>query len=291
MKKHKINLVPYLFIAPHVILFLLFFLIPTVYGIYASFTQWNLYNDPVWIGLDNYKTILQNTESTFFHQFWNGLTNTFLFVLMCVPLQILLPLSLALALFIHPPGEKAFQSIFYLPNLFSITAVALTWLFIFNRSMGLWNRLFGTDVNWYGQQPYAWLTILIPTLWWVIGTNLIIYVAALAGVDQEMLEACEIDGASGLKRLWYVIVPSIRFPLIYTLITSVISQFNIYGQPLMLTEGGPSESTYVLLMYIRNLAFGIGKPAAGIASAMATCLGIVIGVVSVGQMIALRYQD
>jgi multiple sugar transport system permease protein len=276
---------------PHVIIFLGFFIFPMLYGIYVSFTKWNLFNSPQWIGLANYRLILFNDDSTFFHQFWNGLKNTFLFVIMCVPFQIVLPLALALALYARPRGSKIFQAVFYLPNLFSITAVALTWLFIFNRSLGLLNRVLRMDINWYGRQPFAWLTILITTLWWVIGANMIIYIAALSGVERELLEAGEIDGASRVRRFWNILLPSIRFPLIYTLIISIISQFNIYGQPLMLTTGGPSESTFVLLMYIRNLAFGTGTPVAGISSAMAVCLGLVIGVVSLGQMIVLRRQD
>lgn len=291
IRKNKFRMTPYLFILPHIILFIVFFLYPLCYGIFASFTKWNLFNDPVWVGLDNYRVILFNKESTFYRQFWNGLGNTVEFVLFCVPFQIIIPLVLAIAIAQKPKGYNLFQSIFYMPTMFSITAVTLTWIFIFNRSLGLWNHLLGTDVNWYGEQPYAWIALVIITLWWGIGVNLIIYVAAINGVDPSLLEAAEIDGASKLQRYLYVIIPSIRFPLTYTLVTSVIAQFNIYGQPLIVTAGGPKESTYVLLMYIRNLAFGTGNPIAGTSSAMATCLGLVIGIVSVVQLILLRKQN
>lgn len=289
-KKKKFKLTPYLFITPHIILFTIFFLIPMFYGIYASFTKWNLFSNPIFIGLENYKTILLNTESTFYRQFWNGLKNTITFVIICVPFQVLIPLSIALLLDKRPKGRNIFQGILYMPTLFSITSVTLTWLFIFNRSLGLFNNLFGTDINWYGQQPYAWMTIVITTLWWGIGGNLIIYVAALSGIDRSVLEAADLDGAKGFKRFMYITAPTIRFPLAYTIIVSIIAQFNIYGQPLMITGGGPSESTSVLLMYIRNLAFGTGNSVAGMASAMATCLGLIIGVISVGQLILLRKQ-
>jgi len=290
-KSSKFNITPYLFILPHVILFIVFFLYPLFYGVYASFTKWNLFNDPVWVGLDNYKTIMFIKESTFYRQFWNGLGNTVKFVLFCVPFQILIPLVLAIAITQKPIGYKFFQSIFYLPTMFSITAVTLTWLFIFNRSLGLWNHLLGTDVNWYGEQPYAWMALVIITLWWCLGVNMIIYIAAITGIDQSMLEAAEIDGASKFQRFIYVIIPSIKFPLTYTLVSSVIQQFNIYGQPLIVTGGGPKESTFVLLMYIRNLAFGTGNPIAGTSSAMATCLGLVIGIVSLIQLMLLCKQN
>lgn len=291
-RKRKLNLTPYLFIAPHVILFIIFFAIPFFYGIYASFTKWNLFNTPVWVGLDNYKTILFNKESTFYRQFWQGMQHTVTFVVACVPFQIILPLFLALLIHQKPRGANIFQSIFYMPTLFSITSVILSWLFIFNRSLGLWNHTFGTDVNWYGQQPFVWIAIIITTLWWVIGTNMIIYIAALAGVDPSLIEASEMDGASFMQRVWYITLPSIRFPLAYTLVTSIIMQFNIYGQPLMLNAtNNPVESVWVLLMYIRNLAFGTGTPIAGMSSAMASLLGLVIGVVSILQLRLLRSQD
>jgi len=262
-----------------------------LYGIYASFTKWNLFTDPQFIALENYKIILFNKESTFYRQFWNGLKNTIIFVIMCVPFQIIIPLSIALLLNKRPKGRNLFQGIIYMPTLFSITSVTLTWLFIFNRSLGLFNNLIGTDINWYGEQPYAWITIVVTTLWWGIGGNLIIYVAALSGIDKSILEAADLDGAKGFKRFWSITVPTIKFPLAYTIIVSIIAQFNIYGQPLMITGGGPNESTYVLLMYIRNLAFGTGNSIAGMASAMATCLGLIIGIISIIQLMLLRKRS
>lgn len=289
-KRYWEKRLPYAFIAPHLILFIVFFVIPLGYGIYASFTKWNLFRDPVWVGLQNYKTILFDKGSTFYRQFWLGLKNTVLFVIICVPFQIIIPLLIALLLSRKPKGDHVYRSIFYLPTLFSITSVALTWLFIFNRSLGLWNNLFGTDVNWYGQQPFAWMAIVITTLWWCIGVNMVIYIAALGSIDQSVLDAAKIDGSHGFIHLFHIIFPSIRFSLTYTVVVSVIAQFNIYGQPLLLTAGGPKESTAVLLMFIRNLAFGTGESIAGLASAMSVCLGLIIGVVSLLQIQLMKTE-
>lgn len=289
-KFKKSKLMPYMFILPHVLLFIIFFIIPAVYGIYVSFTKWNIFTEPVWVGMDNYRVILTQHDSTFYRQFWNGLKNTMIFVVCCVPFQIIIPLFIATVLYAKPKGHRILQSIFYMPTVFSITSVTLTWLFIFNRSLGLFNRSLGTNVNWYGEQPYAWMTIVIVTLWWCIGGNMIIYIAALAGVDKSVLESADIDGSNSIQRFFYIIIPSIKFQIVYTLITSVIAQFNIYGQPLILTQGGPGQSTSVLMMYIRNLAFGTGSPVAGMASAMGTCLGVVIGIISVVQLKILHSQ-
>ncbi|MCL2249091.1 MAG: sugar ABC transporter permease [Oscillospiraceae bacterium] len=284
----KLNLTPYVFIAPHVILFIIMFLIPTLYGIYAAFTNWNIFSSPTWVGFDNFRTIFFNTESTFFRQFWNGLTNTLIFVVITVPFQILIPLFIATLLNTRPKGRGIFQAIFYVPTLLSITSVTLTFLFIFNRSLGLWNNILGVDVNWFGEQPFAWMSIVITTLWWGIGANMLIYIAALGGVDKGILEAASVDGSTGFHRFRTIVLPSILMPLLFTVFASIVAQFNIFGQPLLLTTGGPTESTHVLLMYIRNLAFGMGNPIAGMASAMAVVLGLIIGIVSLGQLFVIK---
>ena len=251
-----------------------------------------MFSKPQWIGFENYLTLFTNKDSSFYRQFWNGFGNTLRFVIMIVPFQIAVPLIIALALYAKPKGARIFQGIIYIPTLFSISAVILTWFFILHPSYGLINKLFGLEINWFGEQPYAWTSIIIVTIWWIIGLNMVIYVAALGGIDSSIIESAQIDGAGWGRRIIHIYIPLIEFPLLFTILSATTSQFNIYGQPLMLTKGGPTESTFVLIMYIRNLAFGSGKPIAGIASAMAVILGVVIGIFSVAQMIVLiKLQD
>lgn len=130
-KKSKAH---YFFLAPHMIIFLIFFFIPFLYGIYVSFTKWDMFSVPQWIGLQNYATIFVNKESSFYRQFWNGFGNTLRFVVMMVPFQILIPLIIAIALYAKPRGARLFQGILYIPTLFSISAVILTWFFILHPS-------------------------------------------------------------------------------------------------------------------------------------------------------------
>lgn len=282
----------YFFLAPHMLIFIIFFFIPFIYGIYISFTKWDMFSKPQWIGFENYLTLFTNKDSSFYRQFWNGFGNTLRFVIMIVPFQIAVPLIIALAIYAKPKGARIFQGIIYIPTLFSISAVILTWFFILHPSYGLINKLFGLEINWFGEQPYAWTSIIIVTIWWIIGLNMVIYVAALGGIDSSIIESAQIDGAGWGRRIIHIYIPLIKFPLLFTILSATTSQFNIYGQPLMLTKGGPTESTFVLIMYIRNLAFGSGKPIAGIASAMAVILGFVIGIFSVAQMIVLiKLQD
>ncbi|MFD1955612.1 carbohydrate ABC transporter permease [Paenibacillus thailandensis] len=275
---------PYLFVGPHLILFIVFILLPTIYGIYASFTQWNLINDPTWVGLDNYKTILFDKDSTFYTQFWRGLKNTFLFVLFTVPLLIVLPLLIAVALEHKKVKMKGLmQSILYIPGLISISAAALIWALIFNKQLGITGNVFGSTVAWAANQPYAWIIIVVVTVWGGVGGNMIIYRASINGVAQDLYEAASLDGAGSVRKFFSITLPSIRFPLIYTFVMTTGASFNVFGQPLMMTDGGPRQSTHVLMMYIRQLAFGNGESIAGMASAMAVLLGLVILIISAFQ--------
>ncbi len=278
---------PYLFIAPQLILFLIFFLIPAVMGIGAAFTKWDIFSNtpPQFVGFDNFNEILFNKESSYNRLFLQGLRNTLTFVIISVPFCIIVPFCMALLLNAKPKGYKAFQAIFYLPSVFSISTVVLTWYYAFNRNNGFVNKFFGLDIAWLNQQPFLWIAIVIITVWWTIGSNMVIYLAAIAGVPKETLEAADIDGANGFIKIIKIVIPSIKNQLLYTIVLTTIAQFNIYGQPLMLKQGKPDDTTRVLLIVIRQLAFPTsgGGSIAGIASAMALILGIIIIAVSAIQ--------
>ncbi len=290
--KHPLKkIIPYLFIAPHVILFTAFFLIPAIFGMYISLTKWDLFGDPIFVGLDNFREILLNQDSTFYKQLRIGLFNTIKFVVMCVPFAIIIPLFLAVALQAKPKGHKIFQAVFYGPSLLSIASVVLAWQFMFHRSLGPINNILNIKINWFGQQPYTWIAIVIVTIWWGIGGNMIIYLAAISGISKELYEAAASDGANKFRQFLHITLPGILNPLAYTTVLTTIAQFNIFGQPLMLTGGGPRDSTRVLLMYIREHGFGTGGSIAGMASAMAFVLGLCIMIVSMFQLIFIREKN
>lgn len=288
MKHKKISFWPGLFIGPHLILFFIFFLVPAVFGVYIAFTDWDLYSTPVFVGLDNFRTILVDTESIYHDQFFNGVKNTLLFVALEVPLCIIIPLLLAVMLSAKPVMHKFYQSLIYLPTLFAISAVMIIWGFQLSLSYGPFQEWFGLDVNLTATQPWAWIAIIIVTLWWGAGGNMIIYVAALNAVSKEQLEAAQLDGAGNIARFFKIILPNIRSQILFTTVMTTISQFNIYGQPLMLTGGGPNNSTRVLMMYIQQNAFGTGISTAGMSAAMAVLLGLIIMVFSSIQFVMNR---
>ena len=192
---------------------------------------------------------------------------------------------MALAINKKPWGHRFFQSLFYMPTVLSISTVILIWYYMFNKNLGLINNFFHTKTNWIGAQPYAWIAIVLVTVWWTIGTNMVIYLAALNGVSKDILEAADVDGAGPVRKFFSITVPAIRNQLAYTVVLTTVAQFNIYGQPLMLTSGGPNNSTNVLLMVIRDLAFPSfgGKSISGLASAMALMMGAVMIVIALLQ--------
>lgn len=289
--KRKFNLWTLLFIGPYFILFIIFFLIPAVFGIAVSFTEWDMYNTPEFIGFSNYSRILFDGSSIYYDQFRIGMGNTILFVLFAVPLCVFVPLLIAVLLNARPRGHRIFQSVLYMPTLFSISAVMIIWSFLLSLSYGPFKTWFDLSFDLKSTQPWAWICIIGVTIWWCMGSNLVIYVAALNGVPQEQLEAATIDGAGAVIKLFKIVIPNIRFQLLFTAITTTVAQFNIYGQPLMLTSGGPNNSTKVLMMYIQENAFGTGISNAGMSSAMAILMGLVIMLVSSVQFVLNRRSE
>lgn len=289
--KKKINFMPWLFIAPHLLIFIVFFLVPIFFGLYVSFTSWNMMDAPKWVGLANYKEMLFDHGSLFYQQLHNGLKNTFIFVLLSVPACLIVPMALAVALNTKPRLSKFFQALFYLPSLFAISAVIIVWNLMFDATYGPINHfLTHKNIVWIGTQPYAWITLIVVTVWWCIGGNMIIYQAALNSIPKDYYEVASLDGATKWQQFIHITLSSIKGQILYTLVMTTIAQFNIYGQPLMLTKGGPNSSTSVLLMYIQQDAFGNGGSIAGMASAMAIILGFCIMIVSGFQFYLLRQK-
>ena len=179
--------------------------------------------------------------------------------------------------------KSVFQGILYIPGLISVSAAALIWSLIFHSKLGITSNLFGTDFSWAAKQPYAWFLVLVISLWGGVGGNMIIYRSAIAGVSEDLYEAAKIDGANSFQQFTKITLPAIRFPLIYTFVMTTAGCFNVFAQPLMMTKGGPKQGTHVLMMYIRSLAFGSGESIAGMASAMAVLLGLIILVISAAQ--------
>lgn len=192
-----------------------------------------------------------------------------------------MPLALALALNVKPKGNKFFQALYYLPSLMSISTVTLTWRYVFNTQYGILNKFLGVQANFF-MPPYTWIMLVVVTVWWCTGGTMVIYQSALASVPQDQYEAAAVDGANAIQRFRHVTLPNMRYPLMYTLITAVVAQFNIYGQPDILVAFSNAEANAVLLQYIYENS--VKKQVAGMSSAMAVILGLCIMAVTFFQM-------
>ncbi len=288
LKKIGKYLQPLFFLSPYLTLFAIFFIFPFIYGILISFFNWDLFmpENTEFVKFGNYIKILFDNESIFYEYFWSGLKNTLLFVVISVPLLVIIPLFFSLLFDLEPPGYRIFRIILFMPTVFSISAVILIWKWQFYNNGGFLNsvlvKMGFEEVPFLLEQPWAWISILVVTIWWTMGINMVILGAGLKNIHKTLYEAASIDGASYLQTLRHIIIPALAPQMLIVVITTIIASFNIYGQPDLLTNGGPEFSTTVLMMRIRQLAIGINaRP--GIATAMSLCLGIIMITVSLIQ--------
>ncbi|OAS16405.1 carbohydrate ABC transporter permease [Paenibacillus oryzisoli] len=283
----KSKLTSSLFILPYLIAFLAFTLIPIIYGFIISLKQYNLL-DPVhpFVGLDNYRKIFTNgTQEN--DLFFIGMKATLKFVVFSVPFLVIVGLGFALLLNALPEKLRSlFRSIYFIPYAVSATVMAVIWKRMFDVTGGFFNLLLAKvgirefdPVPWLLDTPFVWFALVIATLWWTIGFNMIIFVNALNGVPADLYEAAKIDGANGWDRLKSITFPFIRPILIFVLITSTIASYNVFAQPNLMSNAG--DETKVLLMGILQTAYTARE--IGSASAMAILMGLTIMIVSVIQ--------
>jgi len=292
----KENISAWVFLSPYMAVFTIFFIVPFFYGIIISFFDWNMFQPQLteFVGFENYINVLFNSDSIFYVYFWSGLKNTILFVLVSFPLLIGIPLILAKLIDLEPVGYKVFRTILFLPTVLSISAVILIWRWQFYTNGGFLNSLMtaiGLDeIAFLQTQPWAWISIIVVTIWWTMGTNMVILGAGMKNIDQTLYEAAEMDGASSIQSFMSITVPMLAPQLLIVGIMTLLASFNIYGQPDLLTQGGPNRSTTVIMMYIRQFAAGSNSQP-GIATTMSLLLGMIMIVISVGQAIILRKRD
>lgn len=284
----------FLFVLPYLLMFLAFLFIPLVYGIYISVHDYNLLSSvQPFIGLENYAAIF-NPDSAMNSLFFEGLGNTVKFVVFSVPLLVAIGLGLALLLNSIPGKLRTFfRTIYFIPYAISVSVVSIIFLWILDTNSGLLNMYLmdlGFDaIPWLTRQPFAWISLIGATIWWTLGFNMIIFINALNEVPEELYEAGSIDGASAWQKFIHITLPTIRPIMIFVIITSTIASFNVFGQPYLMTRGGPGDSTEVLLMGIVNLAFE--ERELGIASAMALLMSLIMIVISAIQFKVINYKQ
>lgn len=280
-----------LFASPWIIGFLVFTIFPVILAFYYSFTDYNLFNEPVWIGLKNYNTL--------FHDKYIGKSalNT-LYIVIFAPL-IGMAVSLALAMLLNQRkvfGLPFFRTIFYLPSLVPIVASVTLFSWVLNGNHGLMNEvlaIFGIDgPSWLNDARYTKLSVMMMDAWRCGGT-MIIYLAALRSVPASLYEAAELDGATGWKRFTKITVPYISPTIEFNVIMSMIGSFQYFTQGMLFATtgggsvgGGPGNSLLFYCLYLYKNAFSYYKM--GYACAMAVVLFVVV---LTATMLARKVSD
>ena len=185
----------FLFAVPFLVIFAIFFIYPFFSGIIQSF----LNKRGEFVGFQNYKNILFSQDFTYRADFFRGLKNTLIFVVFSVPLLIVIPLFIAILIDIQPKGYKFFRALLFMPTVFSISSVILMWKRVLEVETGFINGVLKflnlSQINFLGSQPWAWISLLLVTVWWTMGTNIVILGAGLKNIDKSVYEAASIDGA------------------------------------------------------------------------------------------------
>jgi multiple sugar transport system permease protein len=236
------------FSAPFIIGFLLFWLGPMVYSLFIVTQDWNLLSTPTFVGMANIIRLTQDPLLLI------SLKATAIYTFVGVPLQLILALLLALALNTKIRGRIAYRTIFFLPTIVPVVAVALGWLQIFYPSGGLLNYYFNLNIRWLLNPRYALPALILMSLW-TTGTQLVICLAGLQNIPTELQNAAEVDGANSWQRFIHITIPIMSPVLLYLLIIGVINSFQVFSIALVMTNGGPMNSTLFMVLYIYTLGF------------------------------------
>jgi multiple sugar transport system permease protein len=284
MKKLFYKLEPYFYLAPTIIGLLLFTSGAVIMSFAISFTEWEIVSSPKWVGLLNYSEMFKSDI------FWKVFWNTMYYVLLNVPLNIILPLLIAVLLNQKLKGIKFFRTIYFLPVVSSMVAIALVWSWLYKPEYGLLNyllnKIFGiTGPGWLEDEYWAMPAMVIMSVWKSLGYNMVIFLAGLQNIPESFYEVSEIDGASSIKKFFNITLPLLSPTTFFVLIITIIGSFQVFEQTYMLTKGGPANSTLTLSYYIYQNAFQYFRM--GYSAAMSYVLFAIIFVITLVQF---RYQ-
>lgn len=268
------------FISPWLVGTLCLTLIPMVLSLYYSFTKYDVFSSPEWVGLQNYARITSRPI------FWQSLTTTLTYTAMLVPVSVGLSLVCALLLNAKIKGRAFFRGVFFFPSLVPSVAAAYLWLWMMSPEFGLMNSALEVigihGPNWLGSTRTALISVVIIALWGAIGgTMMITFLAALQSVPQELYEAAEIDGASRLVQFFKITLPLISPTMFFNMIIATIGSFTVFDIVYVTTGGGPQYSTYTYFMHIYTTGFHSFD--FGAASAMTWILTLMLFVLTAIQ--------
>lgn len=263
-----------LFMSPWIVGFGLFMAYPILASFYFSFCDYSVLEPPVWIGAENYTELMSDKV------FWISLGNTAYYAGVSLPLGMAVALAVAILLNTQVRGMAVYRTIFFLPAIVPIVAMAILWMWIFNGQYGVLNyALAAVGVpskylpTWLDDATWAMPALIIMGLWG-IGYSVVIYLAGLQDIPVSLYESADIDGATWWQKTIHITIPMLSPVIYFNLIMGIIATFQIFAAPYIMTEGGPERATTFYTLYLYNLAFG--ELRMGYACAMAWILFVII---------------
>ena len=285
--RNQRRVIPYLFIAPNMIVFTVFVFVPIVFAFFMSLNEWSLIGDPIFIGLGNYVDMAQDAD------FWTAFLNTLIYTVGTVPTSMALGLAVAVGLNRKLPGRALLRSIYFVPVIISLVATALIASWMFNDNYGVINNALGAlgleSVPWLSSPRWAMPSLIITTLWIRLGFNMVVYLAALQSIPTELYDAARVDGATGRRRFRHITWPLLRPTTFLLLILNVIYSLHVFDLIYVMTGGGPGFATTVLVQYIYQQAFQESQM--GYASAIGVVLYLMLLIFTVFQWWFTRQSE
>ncbi len=279
-----------MFVGPYLVLFSLFVLAPILYGLWISLHTWDfLLPGKPFVGLRNYADLF-TPDSVSAVPFWSAMRATGIFTALSVPLLIVVPLALAVALKSAFRGRNVVRAVFFAPYVLGVAVVGLLWRYLLDPNVGVVNYYLdalGFDrIPFTTGTPWVWIALVLPTLWWTAGYNMVIFLAGLQDIPGNLYEAAELDGASAWQRFWNVTLPGLRPVMVFVLTITILASANVFGQPYLITQGQPGTETRSAIMAIGEE--GLRRFNMGTASAMSTVLTLALLAVSLISLSLLR---
>ncbi|MFF3832923.1 carbohydrate ABC transporter permease [Streptomyces sp. NPDC002458] len=277
-----------LFVLPFAVPFVLFLVWPVVQGLWMSLTDSSLaLRDTSFVGFDNYAEAFGDPDV------WSSLGNTVFFTAVSsVPLVLV---ALVMALLVHSglAGQWVWRLSFFVPYLLPVTVVTLIWTWLYQPDVGLGNELLGAlglePVGWLSDESVAMWSVAALTVWWTVGFNFLLYLAALQSLPTAYDEAAALDGAGAWRRLWSVTLPQLRRTTVLVAMLQILASLKVFDQIYILTKGGPNGSTRPLLEYVYDVGFTGYR--LGYASAVSYVFFALVIVVSLAQLRLFRQED
>ncbi len=262
----------WIFVAPFLLFYVAFLLYPAIQVVYLSLTDSDITGGGTFIGLQNYTRLIGDAD------FWASLWHTFYFILLTVVPNTLVGFFLALLVIRLKGLRMPILSAFFLPFVLPVSVVTTAALWLMDSNFGIVNYLLGTTISWFQDPTWAMPGVAAVTIWWTVGFNMLLFIAGLQNISPDVYEASAIDGASSFQQFIYITCPLVWPIASLVLILQLIAQFKIFDQVYLLTQGGPYNSTLVVLLYMYRQAFQMNN--GGYAATVAVALVIIMLIVS-----------